>query len=119
MVFFFCSDNTNPLGPCLVSVSAIKDPQQIELTCTVNGQTLQEGTTSDQIFNVQQTVAFLSQGTTLLPGAIILTGTPKGVGFVRKPPVHLKGGDEVRTWLGNGIGTMVNRVQEEKSTAKL
>lgn len=71
---------------------------------------------SDQIFNVRQTIAHLSQGTTLEPGSIILTGTPKGVGFVRKPPIYLKDGDEMKVWLGNGIGTLVNKVVEEKST---
>jgi 2-keto-4-pentenoate hydratase/2-oxohepta-3-ene-1,7-dioic acid hydratase in catechol pathway len=69
---------------------------------------------SDQIFNVKQTIAFLSQGTTLLPGTIILTGTPKGVGFVRKPPVYLKNGDIVQVWIGSGIGTLVNPVVEER-----
>ncbi|KAF8076781.1 hypothetical protein FPV67DRAFT_1472650 [Lyophyllum atratum] len=107
-------DNTNPLGPCLVSSTAIPDPQKIQLKCTVNGNVFQDGTTAEQIFNVRQTVAFLSQGTTLEPGSIILTGTPKGVGFVKKPPVYLKGGDKMSVWLGNGIGTLVNDVEEEK-----
>ena len=71
---------------------------------------------SDQIFNVRQTVAFLSQGTTLEPGSIILTGTPKGVGFVKNPPVYLQDGDKVNVWVGHGIGTLVNDVKEEKSS---
>ncbi|GBE79830.1 fumarylacetoacetate hydrolase [Sparassis latifolia] len=114
-------DNTNPLGPCLVTASAIPDPQRVPLRCTVNGQVLQEGITADQIFTVRQTIAFLSQGTTLLPGSVILTGTPKGVGFVRKPPIFLEGGDDMSVWLGAGIGTLVNRVVEEdaKEKAKL
>ncbi|KAJ2934535.1 hypothetical protein H1R20_g2570, partial [Candolleomyces eurysporus] len=112
-------DNTNPIGPCIVSANAIPDPQVIPLKAVVNGQILQDGSTSDQIFNVRQTVAFLSQGTTLEPGTIILTGTPKGVGFVRKPPIYLKHGDEVRVSLGNGIGTLVNPVVEEESAPKL
>lgn len=74
---------------------------------------------SEQIFNVKQTVAWLSQGSTLEPGTIILTGTPKGVGFVRNPPIYLKHGDEVQVSLGNGIGTLVNPVVEEKGGAKL
>ncbi|EMD40397.1 hypothetical protein CERSUDRAFT_80071 [Gelatoporia subvermispora B] len=111
-------DNTNPLGPCLVSSSAIPDPQKIPLKTTVNGEVLQDGTTADQIFNVRQTVAFLSQGTTLLPGSIILTGTPKGVGFVKKPPTFLKGGDTVSVYVGGGIGTLVNPVVEESSPEK-
>jgi len=68
---------------------------------------------SDQIFSVRQTIALLSQGTTLEPGSIILTGTPKGVGFVRKPPLFLKNGDIVQTWIGSGIGTLINPVVEE------
>ncbi|KAG5654224.1 hypothetical protein H0H81_005911 [Sphagnurus paluster] len=109
-------DNTNPFGPCLVSSSLIGDPQQIPLKCTVNGKVLQDGNTAEQIFNVRQTVSFLSQGTTLQPGSIILTGTPKGVGFVRKPPVYLQGGDKINVWLGSGIGSLFNDVQEEKDT---
>ena len=73
---------------------------------------------SDQIFNVRQTIAFLSQGTTLLPGSIIMTGTPKGVGFVKKPPVYLKGGDDMSVWVGGGIGTLVNPVVEERGNEK-
>jgi len=68
---------------------------------------------SNQIFNVKQTIAFLSQGTTLEPGTIILTGTPKGVGFVRKPPLYLKNGDTVRIWIDAGIGSLINPVVEE------
>ena len=72
---------------------------------------------SDQLFNVRQTIAHLSTGTTLLPGSIIMTGTPKGVGFVRKPPVHLKNGDDVSVWVGGGIGTLSNPVIEEGKSA--
>lgn len=71
---------------------------------------------SDQIFNVRQTIAFLSQGTTLLPGSIIMTGTPKGVGFVKKPVIYLKHGDDVKVWVGGGVGTLANKVIEEKGT---
>ncbi|KAJ6587783.1 hypothetical protein B0H10DRAFT_2167963 [Mycena sp. CBHHK59/15] len=106
-------DNTNPLGPCLVAAAALPDPQAIPLTCTLNGAVVQNGSTADQIFSVRQTVAFLSQGTTLAPGSVILTGTPKGVGFVKSPPVFLKHGDTVHVWLGGGIGSLVNDVREE------
>ena len=68
---------------------------------------------SDQIFNVRKTIAFLSQGTTLEPGTIILTGTPNGVGFVKKPPTYLRDGDTVEIWLSGGIGSMLNKVEEE------
>ncbi|KAI9574398.1 hypothetical protein HD554DRAFT_2046844 [Boletus coccyginus] len=105
-------DNTTPLGPCLVSNNAIPDPQVLPLTCTLNGKTLQNGNTNGQIFNVRQTIAFLSQATTLEPGSVILTGTPAGVGFTRKPPIVLKHGDDCRVWIGHGIGTLVNPVAE-------
>ncbi|RDX47755.1 fumarylacetoacetate hydrolase [Lentinus brumalis] len=111
-------DNTTPIGPCLVAAHAIPDPQKVPLKTTVNGKVLQDGTTADQIFNVRQTIAFLSQGTTLLPGSIIMTGTPKGVGFVKKPPQFLKDGDNVTVWIGNGIGTLVNPVVEERGNEK-
>ncbi|CCL98258.1 uncharacterized protein FIBRA_00252 [Fibroporia radiculosa] len=111
-------DNTNPLGPCIVAASAIPDPQRIPLKCIVNGQTLQDGSTASQIFNVRQTVAYLSKGTTLPPGSLILTGTPKGVGFVKKPALFLKGGDYMSVWLGNGIGTLANLVVEEEAPLK-
>jgi len=106
-------DDCTPIGPCLVAAHAIRDPQKLGLKCTVNGQTMQDGTSADMIFNVKQTIAHLSQGTTLLPGSIIMTGTPKGVGFVRKPPVYLKNGDDVSVWVGGGIGTLMNPVVEE------
>jgi len=106
-------DDTTPLGPCIVSATVIPDPQQIPLACTVNDQVLQDGTTADQIFSISRTISFLSQGTTLEPGSIILTGTPKGVGFVKNPPVYLKHGDRVDTWIGNGIGTLVSWVHED------
>jgi len=108
-------DNTNPLGPCLVSNNAISDPQNVHLKCTLNGNVVQDGNTAEMIFNVRQTIAFLSQGTTLEPGSIILTGTPKGVGFVKKPPTFLKNGDNVVVWIGNGIGSLINNVKEEDS----
>ncbi|KAH8831530.1 fumarylacetoacetate hydrolase [Flagelloscypha sp. PMI_526] len=109
-------DNTNPFGPCIVAASQIPDPQTIPLTSTVNGKLLQDGNTRNQIFTVRQTVSYLSQGTTLEPGSIILTGTPVGVGYVRDPPVYLKQGDTVEVFVGNGVGTLVNPVQEENLT---
>ncbi|CEL59281.1 Fumarylacetoacetate hydrolase domain-containing protein 2 homolog OS=Dictyostelium discoideum GN=fahd2 PE=3 SV=1 [Rhizoctonia solani AG-1 IB] len=106
-------DLTNPIGPALVRNSKHIDPQNIPLTATVNSRLLQNGTTADQIFSVAKTIAFLSQGTTLKAGSVILTGTPAGVGFVREPKIWLNHGDEVRTYVGNGIGTLVNKVVEE------
>ena len=73
---------------------------------------------SDQIFSIRQIIAFLSQGTTLEPGTIILTGTPKGVGFVRKPPLYLKDGDIVQVSIDSGIGSLINPVVEEVEILK-
>ncbi|EKM59855.1 uncharacterized protein PHACADRAFT_250625 [Phanerochaete carnosa HHB-10118-sp] len=106
-------DDATPIGPCLVSTTAIPDPQRLGLKCTLNGKVMQDGTTADQLFSVRQTVAFLSQGTTLHPGSVIMTGTPKGVGFAKKPAVYLKHGDQVTVWVDGGIGTLVNDVVEE------
>ncbi|PSR81035.1 hypothetical protein PHLCEN_2v6566 [Hermanssonia centrifuga] len=110
-------DNCTPIGPCLVAATAIPDPQKLPLKCTVNGKVQQDGNTADQIFSVRQTIAFLSQGTTLLPGSVIMTGTPKGVGFVKKPPLYLTNGDDVTVWVDGGIGTLVNPVVEEGASA--
>jgi len=114
-------DDTTPWGPCIVSSRVVKDPHNLPLKTWLNGKVMQDGTTADLIFNVRQTIAWLSQGTTLEPGSLIMTGTPKGVGFVRKPPVYLKDGDEVRCWIGGGLGTLINPVIEERelTNAKL
>ncbi|KZO98056.1 hypothetical protein CALVIDRAFT_554130 [Calocera viscosa TUFC12733] len=106
-------DASAPMGPVLVSAKAIRDPQTLGIKTVLNGQVLQDGNTRDMIFSVAQAIAFLSQGTTLLPGSVLWTGTPAGVGFARKPPVVLKHGDDVRVWVDGGIGTLVNPVEEE------
>lgn len=110
-------DDATPFGPCIVSSRVIKDPHSLPLKTFLNGKVMQDGSTADFIFNVRKTIAFLSQGTTLEAGSLIMTGTPKGVGFVRSPPVYLKDGDEVRCWIGGGMGTLVNPVIEEKQEA--
>jgi len=107
-------DDSTPFGPCIVSTRSIKDPHNLRLKSIVNGNIMQDGSTSDFIFDIRKTIAFLSQGTTLEAGSLIMTGTPKGVGFVRNPPVYLKDGDEVRCWIDGGLGTLVNPVVEEK-----
>ncbi|KAH7105613.1 fumarylacetoacetate hydrolase [Auriculariales sp. MPI-PUGE-AT-0066] len=113
-------DDATPWGPCIVNSSLIPDPQVLKVKSVVNGEVLQDSTTADQIFSVRKTIAFLSQGTTLLPGSIIMTGTPEGVGFVRKPPIFLKNGDKIEQHISGGIGTLLNTVVEEgKEKAKL
>lgn len=105
-------DNTTPIGPCLVASATIKDPQQLSLKSILNNETVQDGNSADMIFSIARTISFLSSATTLLPGSIIMTGTPKGVGFIKKPPVYLKHGDEIKIFI-EGIGTIVNSIVEE------
>ena len=102
-------DTFCPLGPVLVTADEIADPQNLNIKTILNGQTMQDHTTADMIFSVAEIISFLSQDTTLLPGTVILTGTPQGVGFARKPPVWLKSGDEVTIEL-EGIGQLNNSV---------
>lgn len=106
-------DTFCPLGPVLVTPGpgddAIADPQNLRLVGKVDGQTLQDGHTSDMIFTVAQLIAFLSQDTTLLPGTVILTGTPAGVGVARKPQVWLRPGGSAHVEI-DGIGVLNNPV---------
>mmetsp|Transcript_123122 Transcript_123122/g.343412 ORF Transcript_123122/g.343412 Transcript_123122/m.343412 type:complete len:150 (-) Transcript_123122:217-666(-) len=104
-----CFDSFLPLGPRLVPAAAIPDPNSLAISSTLNGQVMQQSNTRDMIFPVPKLIAFLSQGTTLLPGTVILTGTPEGVGFARKPPVYLKAGDTVTIAI-EGIGELTNSV---------
>ncbi len=105
-------DTFCPLGPCVVTPNDIPNPNNLKITTTLNGETMQDSTTSDMIFDVPTLISFLSEGTTLLPGTVILTGTPQGVGFARNPPIFLKGGDRVMIQIEH-IGDLSNPVQEE------
>lgn len=105
-------DTFCPLGPMLVPVSRVPDPQDLRVMCRVNGAAMQDGSTRDMIFSVARLVSDLSQGTTLAPGTVILTGTPSGVGMARKPPVWLKDGDVVEVEI-SGLGVLRNRVRFE------
>ena len=106
-------DTFCPLGPELVTADELQDPQNLRLTCELNGQLMQDGNTGDMIFPVAELISFLSTGATLLPGTVILTGTPSGVGFTRKPPVYLMPGDTVEVTL-EGIGLLRNPVELQK-----
>ncbi len=105
-------DTFCPLGPCLVTPDDISNPNNLKIHTTLNGEMMQDSTTADMIFDVPTVISFLSEGTTLLPGTVILTGTPQGVGFARNPPVFLKNGDQVRIEI-EGIGSLSNSVQDE------
>jgi 2-keto-4-pentenoate hydratase/2-oxohepta-3-ene-1,7-dioic acid hydratase in catechol pathway len=105
-------DTFAPLGPCLVTSDEIPDPGVLRLRTILNGETMQDSSTSDMIFPVATLVEFLSGSTTLLPGTVILTGTPSGVGAARKPPRFLQPGDQVTIDIER-IGQLTNPVQEE------
>jgi 2,4-didehydro-3-deoxy-L-rhamnonate hydrolase len=98
----------SPIGPCLVTPETFADPDDLELGCLVNGESVQKARTSDMVFSVPELVARLSAVVTLLPGDVIFTGTPAGVGVGRKPPRFLQPGDELETWC-TGIGRMRHR----------
>ncbi len=103
-------DTFCPLGPALVTADDLPDPQQLNLTTTLNGKVLQDGSTDDMIFTVAELIAFISSDTTLLPGTVIMTGTPPGVGFARDPKVWLQPGDQVTVELEK-VGKLCNPVE--------
>ncbi|KAI1900899.1 hypothetical protein AGOR_G00054590 [Albula goreensis] len=102
-------DSFCPLGPALVTTAAIKDPHNLGIRCRVNGETVQNSSTSQMIFRTEKLVAWVSQFVTLCPGDIFLTGTPPGVGVFRNPPVFLKKGDVVECEIDE-IGVIRNAV---------
>ncbi len=106
-------DTFAPLGPHLVTPDEIPDPSALKIRTILNGQTMQDESTGDMIFDVPSLIAFYSGSTTLLPGTIILTGTPSGVGMARKPPVWLQPGDSVTIEIEK-IGALTNPVAAEE-----
>ena len=105
-------DTFYPLGPCLVTTDEIPDPHNLKIKTTLNGQVMQDWNTGDMIFDIPTLIEFLSGSTTLMPGTVILTGTPHGVGLARKPPVYLKDGDTVTIEIEK-IGQLTNPVVNE------
>jgi 2-keto-4-pentenoate hydratase/2-oxohepta-3-ene-1,7-dioic acid hydratase in catechol pathway len=97
-----------PMGPWLVTPDEVPDPDDLALGCSVDGETVQDARTSDLIFSVPRLVAELSSVLPLLPGDVLFTGTPAGVGATRQPPRFLTAGQELVTWV-EGIGTIRNR----------
>lgn len=96
-------DNFGPVGPFLVTADEVADPQNLHLWLDVNGVRRQDGSTSTMIFSVREIIAYLSRYMTLLPGDIIATGTPPGVGMGHNPPLWLQEGDEMRLGI-EGLG---------------
>ena len=107
-------DTFCPLGPWLVTPDEIPNPNALHISTKVNGETLQDSSTGDMIFDVATLIEFLSGSTTLLPGTVILTGTPSGVGMARTPPRWLQAGDTVTVEIEK-IGALTNPVTEERA----
>ncbi len=102
-------DTFAPIGPVMVTPDELGDPHRLPIRCLVNGEALQNSNTSQLVFSVPQTIAYLSHVMTLEVGDLIFTGTPPGVGFARKPPNFPKSGDEVVVEI-DGIGALRNPV---------
>ncbi len=96
-----------PMGPWVVTPDELADPDDLALGCSVNGEKVQDARTSDLIFGVPRLIAELSAVLPLLPGDVIFTGTPAGVGVTRRPPRYLQGGQILESWV-EGIGTIRN-----------
>jgi len=107
-------DTFCPFGPWMVTPDELTDPNNLDIECVLNGNTMQKSNTSDMIFSVARIIAYLSESVTLLPGTLILTGTPSGVGFARKPPVYLGPGDVLETKIDK-IGVLKNYVTLEEA----
>ena len=106
-------DTFGPVGPWLVTTDEIKNPQKLDLWLELNGKRVQEGTTATMVYSVAHIVAYLSQFFTLMPGDIITTGTPPGVGMGMKPPKYLKPGDKMRICV-EGLGEQNQKVVRDK-----
>jgi 2-keto-4-pentenoate hydratase/2-oxohepta-3-ene-1,7-dioic acid hydratase in catechol pathway len=96
-------DTFAPLGPFMATKDEVADPHNLNLWLELNGKKIQDSNTNDLIFNIPQIVSYLSNFMTLLPGDVISTGTPAGVGLGFKPPVYLKAGDVVKLGI-EGLG---------------
>jgi len=100
------------MGPWLVTADSVGDPRKMALTTRVNGKVMQEGVLGDLTFPVAEIIEYVSRWTKLMPGDVISTGTPGGVGNARKPPVYLRAGDVVEVQV-SGVGTLRNAVRDE------
>jgi acylpyruvate hydrolase len=106
-------DGTGAFGPCLVTHDELpRGGSGLRVRTRLNGQTMQDGSTSDLIFDVPTLISLLSEACTLLPGDLLVTGTPSGVGFARKPPVFMKAGDLCEVEV-EGVGVLVNPVRDD------
>ncbi len=103
-------DTFCPLGPCIVTLDELPNPNGLAISARLNGETVQDWTTEDMIFDVPTLIEFLSADTTLPAGTVIMTGTPHGVGMARTPPLFMKPGDVIEIEI-EGIGVLRNPVE--------
>lgn len=103
-------DRFCPIGPVIVTRDEIPDPQKLRLTSACNGRVWQDSNTKEMIFSVATLLEFICRGITLLPGDLIATGTPHGIGFAQKPPAYIVAGDKLRLEV-EGIGVLENPVE--------
>jgi 2-keto-4-pentenoate hydratase/2-oxohepta-3-ene-1,7-dioic acid hydratase in catechol pathway len=104
-------DRFLPLGPVLVGADEVDDPQDLAIRCRVNGELVQNASTSEMVFSVAQLIAYISEAFTLEPSDVVVTGTPKGVGYFREPQLFLRPGDLVEVEVGD-FGRLANPVGE-------
>jgi len=104
--------HTTPVGPYLVTPDEVGDAKDLQIRCEVDGEVMQQSRTSDLLFSAAEIIAYASQAVTLRPGDLIATGTTGGVGDARKPPVYLRPGNVLRTYI-EGLGECVNRCVAE------
>ncbi len=105
-------DTFAPTGPFLVTAEEIPEPETLSVRLRLNGETMQDGSTRELIFGIDELIVYLSQLVTLEPGDLIFTGTPPGVGMARKPPVFLKDGDRTEVEI-EGLGVLANPIRQE------
>lgn len=105
-------DGSAPIGPVLVAPSAVGNPESLDIKAIYNDQVVQDSNTKEMIFGLKETISFLSQGTTLERGTLVMTGTGPGVGVMRKPKVVLNDKDDIRVYIEN-IGTLINKMHYE------
>lgn len=102
-----------PIGPWLVTPDELNDPDDLEISCLLNGEVVQSSRTKHLIFGIRELIAYLSRHLTLHPGDVLFTGTPAGVGFGRDPAVYLRPGDELVSRI-EGLGELVTRVARDR-----
>lgn len=105
-------DTFGPIGPCLV-VDPKMDSTKLQIRARLNGKIMQDANTEDMIFSVPKLISYLSQHFTLMPGTVIFTGTPSGVGYARTPAVYLRPGDQITIEI-DGIGELTNPVKQDE-----